>query len=166
MFRLDIETMQVNGIPYEQWKKQAPKKKFEFQDDTWRVIKEFAGIYSIGKQWGKVSKLTWPKICSVYTSAGVTDVKIIRKGLHGLRKYKTKELWENMYVLAQPKKRVATVDIKKFAVGNRVLISTTGARFILCSITKITAATLFTTSGTFRATSIRAIKLAAPFTAS
>jgi hypothetical protein len=92
------EKMQVNGIPYEQWKQQPKAKpKFEFLPEVWDEIKEFAGVYGIGKEWPTVSKLSWPKMCAFYKSIGVTDANAVRKKLHGLRKYKTRKVWEQLY---------------------------------------------------------------------
>jgi len=153
--------MNVNGIPYEEWKQPSKEKvRFVFGEDVWGVIKEFAGIYKIGTQWGKVSKASWPKICSIYASIDVRDAKIVRKGLHGLRKYKNLEVWKNLYKLGQPAEKrksginLATIHLE---VGFRVVIFTT--RDILCIITRLTPSTIYTTSGPFRASAIRGIQV-------
>ena len=160
------EKMQVNGIPYEQWKQQKAQKakpKFEFLPEVWDEIKEFAGVYSIGKEWPKVSKLSWPKMCAFYKSIGVTDANAVRRKLHGLRKYKTRKVWEQLYEFgsgAKPKDRptVTTVSLAGYAVGDRVFMTVKNTSWHVCTITKITAATIYTTTGTFRLTTLRYIE--------
>ena len=109
--------MQVNGIPYEQWKqKPRAKPKVEFMPEIWGIIKEFAGIYHIGTQWNIVSKLSGTKITEFYRWVGVTDPKIVRRRLHGLRKYKTREAWKDLYTLANG------VDLSKYKNGDTVKV--------------------------------------------
>ena len=150
--------MNVNGIPYEQWKQPSKEKvRFVFGEDVWGVIKEFAGIYKIGTEWDKVSKASWPKICSIYASIHVRDAKIVRKGLHGLRKYKNLEVWKRLYELGQRRKsdciNLATIHLE---VGFRVMIWTRN-NHIVCIITRLTPKTVYTTLGPFRASTIRDI---------
>ena len=108
--------MQVNGIPYEQWKQQKAKPKVEFIPDIWNMVKEFAGIYNIGTQWGIVSKLSGQKLRDFYRSLDVTEAKTIRKGLHGLRKFKTLNAWKRLYLVANG------VDLSKYVYGDVVHI--------------------------------------------
>jgi len=156
------EKMQVNGIPYEQWKQQPKiKPKFEFLPEVWDEIKEFAGVYGIGKEWPTVSKLSWPKMCAFYKSIGVTDANAVRKKLHGLRKYKTRKVWEQLYEFgsgAKPKKDKDTVSLAGYAVGDLVFMTLKNANWYVCTITKITADTIYTTTGTFRLTTLRYIE--------
>ena len=42
------------------------KVDFEFCDDVWSVIKEYAGIYHIGTEWPKVTKLSAAKLYKWY----------------------------------------------------------------------------------------------------
>ena len=161
------EKMQVNGIPYEQWKQQPKAKpKFEFLPEVCDEIKEFAGVYGIGKEWPTVSKLSWPKMCAFYKSIGVTDANAVRKKLHGLRKYKTRKVWEQLYEFgsgSKAKKDRPTVSLEVslagYAVGDRVFMTLKNASWHVCTITKITAATIYTTTGTFRLTTLRYIEM-------
>jgi len=45
---------------------QVKKVDFEFCDDVWSVIKEYAGIYHIGTEWPKVTKLSAAKLYKWY----------------------------------------------------------------------------------------------------
>ena len=47
---------------------QVKKVDFEFCDDVWSVIKEYAGIYHIGTEWPKVTKLSATKLYNWYSA--------------------------------------------------------------------------------------------------
>jgi hypothetical protein len=112
--------MFVNGIPYEQWNTRTVRKVYEVPSDVWELIKEFAGIYSIGLHWDYVSKLTNERINAFYCSLGIFNK--IRRGLHGLRKYKTIQVWNQLYTLGVDF-AYAPKSFHSFGVGDGVILT-------------------------------------------
>ena len=78
---------------------------FEYPEDVWRIIKDFAGIYQIGTEWSNIRILPLSKIFSIcpFIREGMI-VFLNDLSMHEirvLRNYKTERAWKYLYNLGR-----------------------------------------------------------------
>lgn len=77
---------------------------YEYPEDVWKIIKEFAGIYQIGTEWSNVRKLPLSTVYMIYPFLRVGLIVFLNdlsvNGIRILIKYKTEKAWKHLYKLA------------------------------------------------------------------
>lgn len=91
----------------------------EFLPESWCLVKEFLGVYHIGTDWVFVDHLPTEKVrmfCYVH-HLPVDD-------LYGLKKYKSKDLWSQLYFFGiEVAFSFNESDLKRFKFYNMVRIT-------------------------------------------
>lgn len=99
----------------------SKKKTYEFCDDLWGIIKEFAGIYSITTEWYKLEKVSVDRVHDFYNKYYRRKITNYKTNAPETKRMIFKSIWKRPKNLVELSKLFIKEPLPNVKVGDEVL---------------------------------------------